>query len=210
MANQPKWATPDRQAYLVKLWLEYGNRCLLGHKVCHNPQHYVYTEPKAYEVAIPIKLPSGLDSYKVKVIAIPEEHIARLYEYLSEQAIASWKYQDRLQRQAELRAWRLTIHRITSRNKPRCDFNADAFYDKQPIYYLEGLGISGLTFKPFAKVRLSSSYTCLLVELDSQIFKPLSKNKKRKALRYGKGLPEVIEHKISNLAWLAVKHYLKW
>ena len=48
------------------------------------------------------------------------------------------------------------------------DFNPisrEIFYDNQPEYYLEGLGISGITFKPFAKVRLSSSLIALHVDI---------------------------------------------
>jgi hypothetical protein len=205
----PKWSTPERQAYLVKLWLDIGDRCLLGHNVCSIPEHYAYNEFKPFELATPVKLPNGLDTYKVKVVSIPEKHIARLYDYFSEEVIKAWKDSDRIQRQAELRAFQDAIHRLPTRNRPNAEFNADQFYDDQPIYYLDGLGISGLTFKPFAKVRLSSSYAYLYVELEPSTFKGVSKSKKRKAIRYGKPLPESIDKQVNQICWLAVKHYLK-
>ena len=80
------------------------------------------------------------------------------------------------------------------------------FFDKQPEFFIEGLGISGLTYKPFAKLRLASSFMRLHVDL-ADTLKPVSKNKKRKALRYGK-IPNELQDKIHNACWLAVKHYL--
>lgn len=230
MTNEPLWASPERKAHLVKLWLESGNRCLLGHQVCPIPEHYAYNKPQAVEVAIPrerslypklwrqinkgmnepIKLPAGLEGYEVKVIAINRKQIARLYAYLSEMQIESWKKEDRLLRQAELRAWQRELHRLPTRNKPRCEFNADNFFDNQPIYYLDGFGINALTFKPFARVRLSSGYACIFVELDKGIFRGVSKSRKRKAIRYGKPLPETTDKRVNLLVRQAVKHYLKW
>jgi hypothetical protein len=83
---------------------------------------------------------------------------------------------------------------------------ATIYYDNQPEFYLEGLGISGLTFKPFAKLRLASNYIRLHVELD-EILKPMSKSKKRKAIRYGK-IPKDIQDRINIQCWQAVKHYM--
>lgn len=40
----PKWLTPERQSILTQLWQLYGNQCLLGHKVCNIPEHYIYVE----------------------------------------------------------------------------------------------------------------------------------------------------------------------
>jgi len=73
------------------------------------------------------------------------------------------------------------------------DFNAiarDIFFASQPLYYLEGLGVSGLTFRPFAKVRLASSFIALHVDVGDAM-RNESKNKRRKAVRYGKITPEV-------------------
>jgi hypothetical protein len=61
----------------------------------------------------------------------------------------------------------------------------DIFYSGQPLYYFKGIGISGLTFKSFAKVRLASSFVNLHIDISDSL-RELSKNAKRKALRHGK------------------------
>jgi hypothetical protein len=69
------------------------------------------------------------------------------------------------------------------------------------------LGIDSLTFKPFAKVRIASSIVALHVDI-SEALKPLSKCKKRKAIRYGKPLPNTIAEVVSESASRAVSKYL--
>ena len=83
----------------------------------------------------------------------------------------------------------------------------DIFHDQQPIYYREGLGMNGLTLTPFAKVKISSSYMRLYVDLGNSL-REVSKNKRRKAVRYGKQLPKSIEQRIAEQVWLAVRDYL--
>ncbi len=83
----------------------------------------------------------------------------------------------------------------------------DIFHDSQPLYYLEALGIDGLKLTPFARVRLGSSYMRLYVDLGNTL-RGTSKNKRRKAIRYGKPLPQEVKAKISQLVGLAVRDYL--
>jgi hypothetical protein len=82
----------------------------------------------------------------------------------------------------------------------------DAFYAVQPTFYLDGLGISGLTFKPFAKVRVSSSFVSLHVDLGN-VLRRASKNGRRKAIRYGKALPLELQAEVNELCRQAVRHY---
>jgi len=143
-----------------------------------------------------------------KLCPIPEHH----YEVYIECLIADWKADDRLQRQAEWEAERWQMHRVGERRYPlHGQFSAvskDIFFAEQPLYYLAGLGISGLTFKPFAKIRLSSSFVNLYISLGDTL-KGLSKSKRRKAIRYGKPLPYDIDREIVNICRLAVRHYLE-
>ena len=168
----PKWATPDRQAHLVRLFLESGGFCVYGHRPCPYPEHH--------------------------------------YELFIESLIKDWIADDRAQSQAELEAERRQIHSLGERRYPlKGQFNTiakDIFYAEQPQHYLEGLGISGLTFKPFAKVRIASSYMRLFVELGDSL-KGISKAKRRKAIRYGKALPPQVQRRIEQLCNLAVRHY---
>jgi hypothetical protein len=201
--------------------------CLKGHYLCPNPEHYMARQVKAVKVAKPelVKCQDGqgnpiLDAEGkqafVKVYRLLTSHIViespcRLYDAKAESQIAVWKAEDRQQRQAERRIERKQLHTLGERRLPlRGQFSTiaqDIFFGSQPSHYLEGLGISGLTFQPFAKVRVSSSYIRLYVDLGDTL-KGLSKTKRRKAIRYGKALPVSIQRQIDLLCSLAVRHYL--
>lgn len=137
-----------------------------------------------------------------KPCPIPEHH----YETFIEDLIAYWVADDRAQRNAEWQAERRAIHSLGERREPlRGRFNAigkDIFFAEQPQYYLLGLGISGLTFKPFAKVRIASSFVNLYIDLGDSL-KEVSKSQRRKALRYGK-VSDDVRVSINK----AVRHYL--
>jgi len=139
---------------------------------------------------------------------IPEHHYQIFIEYL----IADWKASDREQRQALWLREQRQLHSLAERSYPiRGAFNTisqDIFFSKQPSYYIQGLGISGLTFKPFAKIRMASSFVVLFIDLGDSL-KTISKAKRRKAIRYGKPLPLEVERGINSLCRLAVRHYLE-
>jgi hypothetical protein len=166
--SQPKWVTPNRQAYLVKLFLASQGFCVFGHKPCPYPEHH--------------------------------------YEAYIEGLIKDWVADDRAQRQAEQDAESKALHSLGERRCPlRGRFNnisRDIFHARQPQYYIEGVGISGLTLKPFAKVRLASSYMRLHIDLADSL-RDTSKNARRKAIRHGK-LTDTARQRIDK----AVKHYL--
>lgn len=142
-----------------------------------------------------------------KLCPIPEHHYEVYIEYL----IDDWKADDRAQRLAEWQAEQRRLHLVGERRYPlHGQFSAvskDIFFAEQPLYYLAGLGISGLTFKPFAKIRLSSSFAVLYINLGDTL-KGLSKSKRRKAIRYGKPLSYDIDRQIANICRVAVRHYL--
>jgi hypothetical protein len=134
---------------------------------------------------------------------IPSHHYSLYIECL----IDDWKAQD-------IDAWkaeRIALHSLGERRTPIAgrfnNISRDIFYDSQPLYYVEALGMDGLKLKPFAKIKLSSSYMRLYIDLDDSL-RGTSKNKRRKALRYGKQLPMSITNKIADLASKAVKDYL--
>ena len=168
----PKWATPSRQAELVKLFLDSGGFCVYGHKDCTTPKHH--------------------------------------YELFIEGLIADWIADDRelatLERQEERKA----LHTL---NEPRYrdgrfgSISREIFYGCQPLFYIEALGMSGVRLQPFAKVRLPSSYLHLDIDLGNSL-KGVAKNKRRKAIRYGKPLPAKTQARVWELVWLAVRDYL--
>jgi len=173
MPHLPKWATPNRQAHLVKLFVDSGGFCVYGHKNCLIPEHH--------------------------------------YELYIEGLIGGWKAEDREQAIIDWLAEQKALHSLGERRYPIAgrfnNISMDIFHDQQPLYYREALGMNGLTLTPYAKVKISSSYMRLYVDLGDSLRK-VSKNKRRKAVRYGKELPKSIEQRIEERIWLAVRDYL--
>ncbi len=137
---------------------------------------------------------------------IPEHH----YQGFTNDLIKDWIAYDREDTKIELETEIKQMHSLGERTFPlRGQFSAiskDIFGGNQPLFYIEALGISGVTLTPFAKVRISSSYMRLYIDLRDTL-QEVSKNKRRKAIRYGKPLPYKIEAKIALQVRQAVEHY---
>jgi len=138
---------------------------------------------------------------------IPSHH----YELFIDDLIKDWIASDREQRTLDLKAELRAIHSLGERRYPlRGQFSAisrEIYGSNQPLFYIENLGISGITLRPFAKVRVSSSYMRLYVDLGDSL-RALSKSKRRKAIRYGKPLPMSVENRVNSKVSQAIKHYL--
>ena len=124
--------------------------------------------------------------------------------------IDDWKALDRDLRNAELQAELKALHQVTQRRYPlEGRFNAvsrDIYADNQPLFFLRGQAVSGVTLKPFVIARISSSYIRLYVDL-SGVLRQVSKSKRRKALRYGKPLPHEIMTEITREVLYALRDY---
>jgi hypothetical protein len=161
MSTYPQWFNAERASELVSLFAQFGNKCLLGHKVCSNPEHYITRNSKGEIVA------------------------QRLYDRVVADKVADYKADD-------LALWHRERREMHDLGEPerytRGRWNAigrDIYYTNQPTYVYRGLGVSAVTFKPVAKIRISSSYWYLYIDLPiDRVFK--SKNAKRKAIRYNK------------------------
>ncbi len=142
-----------------------------------------------------------------KKCLIPEHH----YYHFTEMLIKDWQELDRDLRSALWEAERKAMHNLSERTYPiRGQFSAiarDIFSSNQPLYYLDGQGVSGLTLTPFVRVRISSSYVRLYIDLGNE-FREVGKVKRRKAIRYGKPLPKEVDRAISRKVLEAVRHYL--
>lgn len=79
-----------------------------------------------------------------------------------------------------------------------------AFAQQQPPFYLEAVGVDGLTFHRIAKVRVPSTPVRLFVDVSGAKDKP-SQNARRKWRRYGKPLPPTVRE----LCQAAVRDYWK-
>ena len=138
---------------------------------------------------------------------IPAHH----YELFIEGLISDWKADDREARSLEYRLESIRLHSLGEpREVVRGRFSTvsrDIWKSQQPLYYIEGLGISGLTLLPFVRVRLSSSFMRLYVNL-GEALRGVSKSRKRKALRYGKPLPKLIRETVNQLVRASVLDYL--
>jgi len=149
----------------------------------------------------------GFCVYGHKKCLIPEHH----YYIYTELLIRDWKQSDREDRLALWHAEQRAMHSLGERTFPLTgQFNAisrDIFYSNQPLYYLEGQAVSGLTLMPFVVVRLASSYMRLHIDLGREL-RQVSKSKRRKAIRYGKPLPQETESIIRHKVFEAVKDYL--
>lgn len=140
---------------------------------------------------------------------IPEHH----YEVFIEALIHDWQSSDRSQVRYEWQAELKAMHNLGETRTPiRGRFNniaRDINATNQPTFYIENLGMDCLKFQPFAKVRLSNSFMRLYVQLGDSL-KATSKHRKRKAIRYGKPLPQSIEALIRDKVKQAVFNYLNY
>ncbi len=167
-------------------------------------------ERQAHLASILNRYTLDLDKWSVDIMS--GEVFCSEYEAKIEPIIEYWR-QDERAKQAQL--WRIeqkALHGLGEHLKPiRGQFNAisqDVYHDKQPLFYVEAFSINPVTFMPFAKVKVASSYLHLFVDIGSA-FTHVSKHKKRKKIRYGIGLPVETENRISQLITQAVRAYLK-
>jgi hypothetical protein len=182
MSEYPQWFNAERASELVSLFAQFGNKCLLGHKVCSNPEHYIAHNSKGEIVA------------------------QRLYDRVVADKVADFKDEDKA-------LWHRERRKMHDLGEParyyRGRWNAiakDIYYTQQPTYVFKGLGVSAVTFKPIAKIRISSSYWYLYIDIPiDRAFKTVSKNAKRKAIRYNKldssvsdSIDSIINHTVSN------------
>ena len=149
----------------------------------------------------------GFCVYGHKNCLIPEHH----YHLYIENLIDDWKQLDREATQAEWEAERKLLHSLWERSYPtRGQFSAvsrEIYAGNQPLYYFEGQSVSGVTLTPFVRARIASSYMRLYVDL-GDILRQVGKTKRRKAIRYGKPLPQRVEVQIRRRVLEAIQHYL--
>jgi len=167
-----------------------------------------WSTPDRQNVLVQLFLSSGgFCVFGHKKCLIPEHHYYLHTEYL----IKDWKLLDREQDLALWEAERRVLHNLGEQSYPVTGrFNAiskDIFASQQPLYYWEGQSVSGLTLKPFVKVRMASSYVRLDIDLGDAL-RQVSKSKRRKAIRYGKPLPQETNLIVRRLVLEAVRHYI--
>ena len=217
----PKWVNAHRQSTLVELWAETGNKCLSGHPVCRDISHYL--KPKRVDCVkveriiqrdkdnCIVRDDSGNPQYidKFSIVKDTVYELDTLHDSKQRQLIQDWIALDRADKAYLNRIISRMLHRIPESGSLKGTFNAisrDIYHSGQPQWYIETFGIDGLTFQPFARIRIASSFVRLHVSIDKP-FRALSKNAKRRAMRYGK-MPANVEDNVGHLCSLAVSRWL--
>jgi len=208
--SYPLWATPERRRQLVRLWLSYGNRCLQGHPACLDLSHYWREQDKAEVVGCEVTLPisdregtvvGSYLSFGYKRVVITEMELQDLYTAMSEDAIAEWKQEDRVERSI---AWKLEERRLHAaplkklwRRGDGYDAIArDIYLAERPTFRVLAVGVNSFSQQRVAKVAITALEKVIWVNISGV---KLSKNKLRKLFRRGdvpEEIYEVIEQRI--------------
>ena len=216
----PKWATPARKRRLVELWHRYGNRCLLGHSVCPNPEHYVHHTVRVELVAMPGKPFRARDAdggnsgplvptLVLKTVPVAGMEMCRLYEREEEAAIRQWRSEDISQRAADWRAERRRLHQEPDRKFKQGGFDTltrENYLVERGAFHPDRLTIDPLTFRRVAKVRIPSTDVCLFVDVH-EVTGRVSKSARRKASRYGAPLPKEVAVQVDGAVNRAVEDW---
>lgn len=217
MVTKPQWATQQRRAHLVKLFQEYGNRCLKGHLVCADYRHYVARsvrqEPAAERVWLDCvdqdgnKTGQRIDAWQVGRISVTTAYFSRQYDQVAETVIDSWKAEDRETRSMLLQLEQDTLHDGTyGRYGGGFDPVArDVYQQTRPVYHLMAFGVAAESKQRIAVIRLPGTNLRLHVAVASayQGVK-VSKNQRRKMARYQSGPPAPVWQEIDRLCCAAV------
>jgi len=155
-------------------------------------------------------LECAYNNYDLKV----EESTGYLYYIEYREALAKlvpyWITDDKDRRSYEHKITQYNFHRLNEKGKVKGSFNAiskDIYFGNQPQYYFERYGTDIVNFHRIAVIRLASTFTRLHIDISAPL-RLLSKNRKRKIRRYGKGLPLEIERMIEAIIRQSVKGYL--
>jgi len=230
----PKWINPSRQAELVKLFVKSQGFCIFGHYPCKGEWQTTSTtvcswgkfcsKPVGEGEPCRYKPEQGMPQVPCQssTAVVNRWHCAYgdypcykpfecHFEIYADRLIRDWATDDRSIGIAKWQAERKILHSLGETKEPLrgrfSNISRDIVMAKQPSYYLQGLAINGVTFSPFAKVRIANSYVYLYIDLGDSL-KAVSKNKRRKATRYGKPLPASVANSVATICNKAVGHYL--
>jgi hypothetical protein len=167
-----------------------------------------YGNPALYHT---MRLKSKIDYVNVIEMSIDDNGIEApltAYDILENNLKQIWIEADRENTVLAYKAEYDQRHKIKDRLPLKGTFNGiakDIFYDNQPVYQILNFGIDGHTLKPYCKVKLNNTDTVLFIDV-SKPLKDMSKNKKRKILRYAcKG---ILDDNLDYCIFKAVKDYL--
>ncbi len=192
----PLWATAGRRQMLVTLAVRSQGGCTLHYQ----PPEALYRN-MFLGGFLWLKLSDVLDEDGDKAKSACY-HCCHHYVNDSNMLIEEWKGDDREERaEARRLEQRLLSKDLTGWNQRFDPITREHFLVDRSPYYPEGFGVSALTFKRMARVRIPSAYTRLQVELPPI---KLSRNKRKKLRRQQIHNDREV---VDTLCQLAVNHY---
>jgi hypothetical protein len=189
----PQWATPQRRNLLVELF----QRSKLVWLSPDSPVRGFCMDRQCSKASADNPAPYC-------------QECPRFFQNYIEPLIKFWVDDDREERTKLWRKEQREMHSLNERRWKKCQFDAvarDVFLQQQPDYYLEGVGISGLTFTRIAKVRVPSMPVRLFVDVaDSKMPKKLGQNARKRARRQA-ALQIGEDKSIDTMCRKAVQHF---
>ena len=189
----PQWATPQRRNLLVELF----TRSKLVWLSPDSPIRGFCMDRQCSKVSEDNPTPYC-------------QECPRFFQNYIEPLIKFWVDDDREERAELWRKEQREMHNLNERRWKKCQFDAvakDVFFQQQPDYYLEGVGISGLTFTRIAKVRVPSTPVRLFVDVaDSKLPRKMGQNARKRARRQA-ALQIGEDKSIDNMCRKAVQHF---
>lgn len=232
-----QWVTPQRQLVLAKIAVERSNQCFQGHPGCFDWSHYELAEEKPLrrhirtatgsrlaqvwgleEIQAPwldgrTGLPRRDKSRRSWTATKPEIVKGRILSRpdldIIEDMVEAWKREDREDRKEAWDREKDFLHRA-EKGQFGGTFDAvarDVFMANRPEYYPYGMTVSPVNNnKPLAKIRVPSTMIYLFVDL-SPAFRKIGYNKRKKILKYGKGVPAELNATVDSLCLAAVRAF---
>jgi len=198
MKNYPKWATPVRREALVKVFEKYGNKCLLGHSVCADPEHYLIYKGKQVYIAIPQEtqvwdghsnpiMEDGkrktVPGYRIVRVFNHTEEFTNLYEQHSEYLIGDWKAEDRAEREWLWRREQQLLHNMPDERGWGQQYDPiakDQFMSSRKPFEIEAISVNPLTLQRVVRIRVAGTGKRLFVNIMRH---GKGKNARKKELR---------------------------
>jgi hypothetical protein len=134
-----------------------------------------------------------------------------LVDPYAEMVIDLWKSEDREEREASWKREKRRLHALPEilKRGPFDSIAREEYLAGRPLFSIEALGVGAFTFRRVAKVVLPALEKKVLWVSLAGVDEGLSKNAKRKLIRYKKGkLPRELEETVFARCAKAVKQYL--
>lgn len=207
----PQWATPERRAYMDKLQvLLLSGRCSYGEVLCPVLERFRQAvREKIGEPNAPVWIMRAALATPKVLARFPIADLHHLPPWLAKELEAYWKADDRDKRSYLLKLEKRRMHALSPQITKRGEWDSirrEQYLANREVFEIVAIGISALTFKRVAQVRIPSLKATLWVDL-TRI--EVNKSKSRKLARYKRGAaPKEMESRIVERCRKAVERCL--